>query len=178
MLCYFSYLLTLTCSGYLLHNNFGDRNWVVLSFPRLFRSTLPCLFKYPSLMTALGLSNFSATKIICEKSGILSHLDFWVLHEDLWVKYAASMLGLAGMYYALSFYIEFCSIFRSLYCIVSMLRQIEASENRLVKQLTLPVTNNCQLMRFWCWAICWCAHSSNDCRCYRVQAKWHSFAMK
>lgn len=35
MLCYFSYLLTSTCFGYLLHNNLGNRNWVVLSMPRL-----------------------------------------------------------------------------------------------------------------------------------------------
>lgn len=33
-------------------------------------------------MMALGLSNFSATKTICEKGSILSHLDFWVLHEE------------------------------------------------------------------------------------------------
>lgn len=67
MLCYFSYLLALTCSGYLTHNNFGNKNWVVFRLPRLFRLTLSYIFKYPSSMTALALPNFSATKTVCRR---------------------------------------------------------------------------------------------------------------
>lgn len=125
-------------------------------------------------------------KFFCNKDHMWKRQHFvppWFLgaawrKQELWAKYAVSMLDLAGTYYALSLYIEVCSIFLSFYCIVPMLRQIETSENRLVKQSMLPVTNNCQLMGFWCWAICCCAHSSNDCRWYRVPAKWHSFATK
>lgn len=72
MPCYFSSLLTLSCSGYLLHNDFGDRNWWVLSLLKLFRSTLPYLlrylFRHPSPMK--------------HKGGILPHFGFWVLHEE------------------------------------------------------------------------------------------------
>lgn len=70
MLCYFSYLLTSTCFGYLLHNNFGNRNGVGLSMPRLFTSTLPYLLKSSASMPALGLSIFYAAKTICEKGDI------------------------------------------------------------------------------------------------------------
>lgn len=45
-------------------------------------------------MTVLGLPNFSATKTICEKGEILSHLDFSVLHEENVGKVSSWHVGL------------------------------------------------------------------------------------